>query len=57
MRWSLAGPRSAAHEHPLGFRDEGWVLTKALDSMEGDRVYRDAVLAAAEWAKRVEEAK
>jgi hypothetical protein len=57
VRWSLTGPRTIIHEHALGFRDESWVLTKALDSMEGDAIYRDAVLAAAEWAKMVEEAK
>ena len=51
VRWSMSGPRSAAHEHPLGFRDEGWVLGKAIDSVEGDRVYRAAVLAAADWAR------
>ncbi len=51
VRWSLAGPRAASHDHPLGFRDESWVLGKAIDSVEGDRVYRAAVLAAAEWVK------
>lgn len=50
VRWSLTGPRSARHDHPLGFRDENWVLLKAIDSAEADRVYRAAVLAAAEWA-------
>jgi glucose-6-phosphate dehydrogenase assembly protein OpcA len=54
--WSLSGPRAARHEHPLGFRDEGWVLGKAIDSVEADRVYRAAVLAAAEWSKLREEA-
>jgi hypothetical protein len=57
VRWSIEGPRSSAHEHALGFRDEGWVLGKAIDSVEGDRVYREAVLAAAEWARLAEEAK
>jgi len=52
VRWRMSGPRAARHEHPLGFRDEGWVLLKAIDSPEGDRVYRDAVLAAAEWSHR-----
>lgn len=37
------------HDHPLGFRDETWVLVKALDDKRSDRVYRDAVLAAAAW--------
>ncbi len=49
--WSVSGPRAARHEHPLGFRDEGWVLGKAIDSVEADRVYRASVLAAAEWSK------
>ncbi len=47
-------PAHATHEHPLGFRDEGWVLCKAIDATEGDRVYRAAVIAAAEWAKLAE---
>lgn len=51
VRWSMSGPRSARHEHPLGFRDEGWVLRKAVDSTEGDPVYRAAVVAAAEWSR------
>jgi glucose-6-phosphate dehydrogenase assembly protein OpcA len=50
VRWTLTGPRSAVHDHPLGHRDEGWVLGKAIDGVEGDFVYRTAVLAAAEWA-------
>jgi glucose-6-phosphate dehydrogenase assembly protein OpcA len=50
--WRMSGPRHARHEHPLGFRDEGWVLLKAIDSPEADGVYRDAVLAAAEWSHR-----
>ena len=54
VRWSIAGPITATHEHPLGFRDEGWVLGKAIDSVEGDRVYRAAVLAAAQWARLAE---
>src|SRR3569832_2252087 len=51
VRWSMTGPRSSTHEHPLGFRDEGWVLRKTIDSTEGDAVYREAVIAAAEWVK------
>jgi glucose-6-phosphate dehydrogenase assembly protein OpcA len=50
VRWSMRGARSAVHEHRLGFRDEGWVLIKAIDAMTADRVYRDAVLAATEWS-------
>lgn len=55
VRWVMSGPRSGVHEHALGFRDEGWVLGKAIDATEGDRVYRDAVMAAAEWSRLVEE--
>jgi glucose-6-phosphate dehydrogenase assembly protein OpcA len=54
VHWTLSGPRSATHEHPLGHRDEGWVLGKAIDGVEGDFVYRAAVLAAAEWARFTE---
>jgi len=54
VTWTLAGPRSATHQHPLGFRDEGWVLGKAIDSTEGDGVYRAAVLAAAEYVRHLE---
>jgi glucose-6-phosphate dehydrogenase assembly protein OpcA len=50
VRWRLSGPRTAVHEYPLGFRDEDWVLGKAIDSVEADQVYRAAVLAAAQWA-------
>ena len=57
VSWAMAGPRSAAHQHPLGFRDEGWVLCKAIDSVEGDSVYRAAVLAAAEWTRHLEASK
>ena len=57
VRWVLSGPRTSVHEHALGFRDEGWVLAKAIDSVEGDRVYRDAVVAAAEWSRFAEEAR
>lgn len=49
VRWSMSGTRPSRHEHPLGFRDEGWVLRKAIDSAEADRVYRASVLAAAAW--------
>lgn len=37
------------HEHPLGFRDETWVLIKALDDRNIDEVYRAAVRSAAAW--------
>ena len=57
VRWTMGGPRCAAHEHPLGFRDEGWVLGKAINGVEGDRAYRAAVLAAAEWIRLVEAAR
>jgi glucose-6-phosphate dehydrogenase assembly protein OpcA len=56
VRWTMAGARAASHEHRVGFKDEAWVLVKALDSTEGDRVYREAVLAAADWLARVEPA-
>ncbi|MGK3993310.1 glucose-6-phosphate dehydrogenase assembly protein OpcA [Sorangium sp. So ce1024] len=49
-RWTMEGARSADHLHPLGYRDETWVLTKTIDSLEGDRLLRDAVLAAATWS-------
>jgi glucose-6-phosphate dehydrogenase assembly protein OpcA len=50
VRWSMRGARSATYEHRLGFRDETWVLVKAIDVVAGDRVYREAVLAATEWS-------
>ncbi|XXX71698.1 glucose-6-phosphate dehydrogenase assembly protein OpcA [Sorangium sp. So ce134] len=49
-RWTMEGARSAEHLHPLGYRDETWVLTKTIDSLEGDRLLREAVLAAAAWS-------
>ncbi|KYF97954.1 OxPPCycle protein OpcA [Sorangium cellulosum] len=49
-RWTMEGARSADHLHPLGYRDETWVLTKTIDSLEGDRLLREAVLAAAAWS-------
>lgn len=54
VRWaveSAAGGKSVVHEHPLGRRDESWVLVKAIDSREGDAIYRQAVLAADGYAK------
>jgi hypothetical protein len=46
----MRGARSASHEHRLGFRDESWVLVKAIDGVASDQVYREAVLAATEWS-------
>jgi glucose-6-phosphate dehydrogenase assembly protein OpcA len=53
VRWSMRGPRAGEHQHPLGHRDEGWVLLKAIDSPEADRVYRESILAAADWVGHV----
>lgn len=50
VRWTMEGARSAAHEHPLGFRDEVWVLRKAIDSIEADKVYSEAVRAGVAWS-------
>ncbi len=50
--WSRSGARTDRHEHALGFRDEGWVLQKCVDSTESDAVYRAAALAAAEWSAK-----
>lgn len=50
VRWTMAGARSAEHVHPLGRRDETWVLAKAIDAVEGDRVLREAAFAAAAWS-------
>lgn len=50
--WKREGARSGAHDHALGFREESWVLLKCIDATEGDRVYREAVLAAADWSGR-----
>jgi glucose-6-phosphate dehydrogenase assembly protein OpcA len=52
VRWSMEGARTLAHEHPLGFRDETWVLIKTIDAREGDQVFRQAALAAADWSAR-----
>lgn len=52
VRWSMKGARNVTHDHPLGFRDETWVLVKAIDSREGDKIYREAALAAAEWSSK-----
>lgn len=50
VRWTMEGAKTAAHEHPLGFRDEAWVLVKAIDSMEADAIYRASALVAAAWS-------
>lgn len=50
--WRREGARTGAHLHALGFRDESWVLLKCIDATEGDRVYREAILAAAGWSGR-----
>ncbi len=50
VTWSRSGARSATHEHALGHRDEAWVLVKALDSQEADRVYREALTLAVLWS-------
>ncbi len=55
VRWSLGGARSSRREHPLGFRDEGWVLRKAIDATEADAVYREAAIAGAAWASKAGE--
>ncbi|HRI69319.1 MAG TPA: glucose-6-phosphate dehydrogenase assembly protein OpcA [Polyangium sp.] len=50
--WTRSGARTSAHEHALGRRGEDWVLIKAIDSAESDRVYREALTMAAEWSAR-----
>jgi glucose-6-phosphate dehydrogenase assembly protein OpcA len=50
--WTRSGARTSAHEHALGRRGEEWVLVKAIDSTEGDRVYREALRMAADWSAR-----
>jgi glucose-6-phosphate dehydrogenase assembly protein OpcA len=50
VRWSMAGALTASHVHQLGRRDETWVLAKAIDVTEGDRVLKEALCAAAEWS-------
>lgn len=55
MAWRMSGPRSSQHSLSLGFREECWVLRKAIDSSEGDKVYREAALAGAEWASYARE--
>ncbi len=50
--WTRRGARVGSHEHALGHRDEAWVLVKALDAMEGDRVLRESIVLAAQWSER-----
>ena len=50
--WKREGARTGAHHHALGFREESWVLIKCIDATEGDRVYREAVEAEADWSGR-----
>jgi glucose-6-phosphate dehydrogenase assembly protein OpcA len=50
--WSVKGAKNDQRQHPLGFRDETWVLIKTLDDRASDVVYRAAALAAAEWSAR-----
>jgi hypothetical protein len=49
VRWKVRGARDETHLYPLGHRDEGWVLLMALDATAGDRVVREAILAAERW--------
>jgi glucose-6-phosphate dehydrogenase assembly protein OpcA len=51
-RWTREGALTGAHEHALGFHDESWVLRKAIDATEGDKIYRQAVELAADWSAR-----
>lgn len=50
--WKREGARAGSHHHALGFREDSWVILKCIDSTEGDAVYREAVLAAADWSGR-----
>lgn len=52
VHWKRQGALTGEHDHAIGFRDEAWVLLKCIESTEGDRIYRQAILAAAEWSKR-----
>jgi glucose-6-phosphate dehydrogenase assembly protein OpcA len=52
VAWSLDGARKTSHQHALGYRDETWVLLKAIDATEGDVVYKETVVKAAEWRAR-----
>lgn len=50
--WKRNGARVSAHEHALGRRGEDWVLVKAIDGTESDRIYREALTMAADWSGR-----
>lgn len=50
--WKRSGARTSAHEHALGRRGEDWVLVKAIDGTESDRIYREALTMAADWSAR-----
>ena len=50
--WKRSGARVSAHEHALGRRGEDWVLVKAIDGTESDRIYREALTMAADWSGR-----
>jgi glucose-6-phosphate dehydrogenase assembly protein OpcA len=50
--WLRSGAKTSAHEHALGRRGEDWVLVKAIDGVESDRVYREALKMAASWSGR-----
>lgn len=50
--WKRSGARTSAHEHALGRRGEDWVLVKAIDGTESDRVYRESLTMAADWSAR-----
>ncbi|MEO7330565.1 MAG: glucose-6-phosphate dehydrogenase assembly protein OpcA [Minicystis sp.] len=50
--WKRSGALTGQHDHAIGFRDEAWVLLKCIDATAGDRVYREAILAAADWSRR-----
>lgn len=52
VAWVRKGARTSSHVHPLGFRDEAWVLVKAIDATEGDHVYREALALGADWSGR-----
>jgi len=52
VAWTQRGARVSTHEHALGHRDEAWVLVKAIDATEGDRVLREALVLAAPWSER-----
>ncbi len=50
--WTRSGARTSVHEHALGRRGEDWVLVKAIDGTESDRIYREALTMAADWSAR-----